>query len=170
MSKAVIPIVPESLFHLGLVTTILPSRTTFTVNAWKVHSPQTGHPWYVEMDHDMGHLETYSLIPQDNTNQFVSHYKIESRRPRFFGKFSFTDAWITSHHRLYMQDDIELHFSQCLFHPQRANDNLYFDRAPHCRLEVIVPDRFVEDREILAVLEALAPKGLEIQPLLQHRP
>lgn len=170
MSKAVIPIAPGSLFDICMPTITLPSRATFMVNAWNVHSPQTGHPWYVEMDHDMGHLEMYSLIPQKNNNQFVSHYKIESRRPRLLGKFHYTDAWMTTHHRLYTVNDIELHFSQCMFNPERADNKLYFDRAPHKRIEIIVPNRFIGDREILDVLEGLVPKGFEIQSLLQHLP
>jgi len=170
MSKAVIPIAPDSLFDAALATVTLPSHATFMVNAWHVHSPQTGHPWYVEMDHEMGHLQMYSLIPQKNNNQFVSHYKIESRRPRFLGKFQYTDAWITSNHRIYNTDDMEVHFSQCLFHPERADNRLYFDRAPHKRIEIIVRDRLIEDREVLDLLAEIAPKGLEIRSLLQHLP
>lgn len=161
MSRAVIPVAPPCEWDAQM----LPSSVTFVVNAGAVHSPQTGAPWYVEMDHQMGHMQMYSLVPQKNNNQYVSHYNIESRMPRFVGKFSFMDAWVTTHHRVFEVGDAEIHSAQVLYHPERADDKIYFDRAPHHRIEIVIPGRFVDDREVLDVLEEC-----QIQPLLQRLP
>jgi hypothetical protein len=170
LTRAVIPIAPDFLFYPDKPTTTLPSHITFTVNPWSVHSPQTGHQWFVEMEHDMAGVQMYSLIPQQNENHFATHYVVESQRPRFNGNFTFSDAWVTSHHRLLEMGGAEVHYSECLFHPERSGDKLYFDKAPQKRIEIIVPNRFIEDREIFALLEALVPKGCETRSLLQRLP
>lgn len=122
------------------------------------------------MDHDMGDLSMYSLIPQKSDNQFVAHYRVESRRPRFIGDFNFTDAWVTTHHRLLKKNDTEIHFSQTLFSPERANDKIYFNRPPKNRMEIIVPGRLIEDREIWEILDGVVSKEYEIRNLLQCQP
>ncbi len=167
LSRAILPVAPELILP---PMELIPSHITFAVNPGAVHSPQTGHPWYVEMDHNMQHMRMYSLVPQPTTNQYVSHFRVESKRPRFIGKFTFSDAWVTSHHRLLLIDDLEVHISQCLFNPERAHDKLYFDHPPHSRVEIVAPNRFIEDREIVALLEKLLPKGSETRSLLQRRP
>jgi hypothetical protein len=164
MSRAVIPIAPQTLPLTGRT---LPSHLTFSVNPKVVYSPSTGYPWLVEMDHKMQNLQMYSLVPQKNDNQYVSHYRIESRRPRFIGDFKFSDAWITTNHHMAEIDGLEVHVSQTLFCPVRTNNRLYFDKPPHHRIEIIAYDRFIGDREILEVLEKVLPLGTEIQHLLQ---
>lgn len=157
---------PESIFSVPRGDH-LPSHVTFLVNADSMF-PQTGHPWCVEMNHELDDLKIYSLIPQKSNNQYVSHYKVESRRPRFVGQFTYTDAWLTTHHRLLTVNDTELHFSRSLFNPTKADDKLYFDQA-YNRLE-IVKEGFIEDREIFRLLEGVVPKEYEIQSLLQRQP
>jgi hypothetical protein len=147
----------------------LPSTVTFLVNPGDVHSPQTGHHWYVEMNHDMGNISLYSLIPQKTDNQYVAHYRVESRRPRFIGDFNYTDAWVTTHHKILQKNDAEIHFSQTLFSPDRANDKIYFSRPPKNRIEVIVPNRFIEDREIWEILDGVVPREYQIGSLLQRQ-
>jgi hypothetical protein len=167
----VIPITPESVFSADWLVTHLPSTVTFMVHPADVHSPQTGYSWYVETDHEMKELCIYSLIPQKNDNQFVSHYRVESRRPRFIGDFKFTDAWVTTNHRMMTIDNgTEIHFSQTLFSPERADDKLYFNRPPHRRMEIVVPGRFIEDRELCSLLRGVVSKEDEIPSLLQCRP
>ena len=147
------------------------SHTTFTVNPGIVASPQTNHPWFIEMDHEMGNLSFYSLIPQkNNANQYVAHYEIESRRPRFIGSVDFMDVWMTTHHRYFMVRDAEIHLSQTLFSPLKADDKLYFDRPPMRRMEIIVPNRFIEDRELWSLLGEVFEKEYEIQSLVQRLP
>jgi hypothetical protein len=170
MSRAVIPVVPESIFSAHRVSEHLPSHITFVVNAAGVYAPQTHQPWFVEMDHEMGNLSFYSLVPIASTNQYVAHYEVESRRPRFVGDVDFTDAWITTHHRWFPVEDAEIHLSQTLFSPVKADDKLYFDRPPMNRMEIIVRDRFIEDREIWSLLETLVPKEYEIRSLVQRLP
>ena len=167
MSRAVIPVAPETV---PWPSTTLASHITFSVNPKVVYGPATGYPWFVEMDHKMQDLRMYSLVPQKNDNQYVSHYQVESRRPRFIGNFKFSDAWITTNHRLLEINGLEVHLSQTLFNPVRANGKLYFDKPPHRRIEIIAHDRFIEDREVFAVLEKILPAATEIQPLLQCRP
>lgn len=163
--------VPESLFSADWLVTHLPSTVTFMVHPAHVHSPQTGHPWYVEMDHEMKDVNIYSLIPQKTDNHFTSHYRVESRRPRFIGDFKYTDAWVTTNHRMMLLgNDTEVHLSQTLFSPQRADDKLYFDRPAYRRMEIVVPGRFIGDRELCSLLEEVVPKEFEIRSLLQHLP
>lgn len=169
LSRAIIPLVPESVFGVDRLAEPLPTVLTFMVNPQAVHSPQTGYPWFVETDREMGQMSIYSLIPQKNNNQYVSHYRVESRRPRFVGDFHFIDAWLTTNHRLLMKNDTEIHFSQTLFNPERADDKLYFDRVPKNRIEVIVPNRFIEDRELWTILEGILPEKSQIQPLVQRQ-
>lgn len=141
------------------------------VNAGFIHSPQTGHPWFVEMDHNMQDLQMYSLIPQKNDNQFVSHYHVESRRPRLIGKFTFSDAWLTSQHCLVQtENDLEIHLTQTFFNPERANNKLFFDRPPLRRMEIVAPNRFIGDREIFDLLDRVMPRGSEIHSLVQRLP
>lgn len=170
MSRAVIPMVPESIFSACRDAQALVSHATFVVNASAVYAPQTHHPWYIEMDHEMGNLSFYSLVPRPTINQYVAHYEVESRRPRFVGEIGFTDAWITTHHRYFLVDDCEIHLSQTLFSPRKADDKLYFDRLPTRRMEIIVRDRFIEDREIWSLLESVVPKEYEIRSLVQRLP
>lgn len=122
------------------------------------------------MDHNMQGLAMYSLIHQKSDNQYVSHYQVESHRPRFIGSFRFSDAWLTTNHRLLEMDGLEIHFSQTFFNPVRDKQKLYFDNHPHHRIEIIAPNRFIEDREVFAVLAKILPKGCEILPLLQYLP
>lgn len=148
----------------------LPSTITFVVPAEAAHSPQTGFPWYVEMDREMGTISTYSLIPDNNnTNVYVSHYHVESRRPRFIGDFQFTDAWMTTNHKIFAHKNAQIHTSQTLFSPERADDKLYFAGAPFYRMEIVVPDRFIGDRELWTILEDILPGQSEIPSLVQHR-
>ena len=162
LTKAVIPMAPESLRPLH--GTPLPSTITFMVNAADVYSPQTSHPWFVEMDHEMNSLDIYSLIPQKSDNLYAVHYSVEKRRPRFNGEFKFMDAWLTTNH--IVSDNI--HWSQTFFHPERANDKLYFNRPPHSRMEIVV-EGFIGDREIFQLLERVVPKEYEIRSLLQRQ-
>lgn len=145
-----------------------PSRLTFVVNPDCILSPQTGHPWYVEMDHEMGNMRMYSLVPKENNNQYTHHYYVEERLPRFIGKFAFTGAWMSSRHFIREIGDIHVHYSENLYNPLRAGDNLFFDRKPQPRIEVTAP-RFLDDREVLDVLEMMAPTGCQIASLLQRR-
>lgn len=165
LSRAVLPNAPESVFSADRLVEHLPSTITFVVHPEDVHSPQTGHNWYVEMDHEMGSPHFYSLIPQKSDNQHVAHYRVETRRPRFVGKFRFSDAWMTTNHQVL--DNI--HFSQTFFSPERANDKLYFNRPAHRRIEVIVPG-LIEDRELYSLLETVVPREYEIRSLLQRQP
>ena len=169
MSRVVIPVAPESIFSAARETATLPSRVTFVVNPGSVYSPQTGYPWYVQVDHEMKDPQFYSLVPQASNNQYVSHYWVESKRPRFVGKFQFTDAWISTHHRFFNVDNAEVHFSRCFFHPEKADDKLYFDRPPYNRVEIVV-DGFIADREIFPLLEKLVPKEYEIRSIVQCLP
>jgi hypothetical protein len=79
------------------------------------------------------------------------------------------DAWVNTHHRYFQVGEAEIHMAQCLFHPERADDKIYFDRPPHHRVEIVIPDRLVDDREVLDLLETIG-KGSEILPLLQRLP
>lgn len=167
LSRVVLPLVPESIFSAYRETTALPTTLTFVVGAEAVYSPQTGHPWYIETDREMGNMVMYSLIPQKSDNQYVSHFRVESRRPRFVGDFHFTDAWLTTNHRLMKKGEAEIHFSQTLFSPERADDKLYFDRVPKNRIEVLVPNRFIEDRELWRILEGIVPDEYQIRSLVQ---
>lgn len=157
--------VPESVFSADRLTTPLSSTVTFMVNAAEAFSPQTGYPWYIEMDHEMKSPKIYSLIPQKSDNQYVSHYRVESRRPRFNGQPRVMDSWLTTNARQLGP----LYFSQTFFNPERANDKLYFDRPPKNRLEILV-DGFIGDREIFRLLEDLVPKEYQIESLLQRQP
>ena len=168
MSRAIIPIVPESIFSACRECEDLPSHVTFVVNASAIYAPQTHQPWYIEMDHEMGNLAFYSLVPRSTTNQYVAHYEVESRRPRLMGPVDFTDAWITTHHKCFRVEDAEIHLSQTLFSPVKADDKLYFDRPPMRRMEIIVRDRFIEDRELCDLLGAVVPKEYEIRSLVQR--
>ena len=165
-----IPIVPESVFGATRETEKLPSHVTFVVNPSAVFSPQTHHPWLIEMDHEMGSLATYSLIPQKSANQYVAHYQVEARRPRLVGNFQFTDAWLTTHHECFLVGDAEVHLSQTFFLPERADDKLYFGHPPMHRMEIVVPGRFIEDRELWSVLGEVVPKEYEIRSLVQRLP
>jgi hypothetical protein len=143
----------------------LPSMVTFTVGAAEAFSPQTGYSWLVEMDHEMKTPFIYSLVPQKSDNQYVSHYRVETRRPRFNEKFKFMDCWLTTNHC----HTGPVYFSQTFFSPERANDKLYFSGAPKSRIEVVVPG-FIGDREIFQILEGVVPKEYQIEQLLQRRP
>lgn len=158
------PLVPASVFEQSRECDLLPSTITFMVNAGEVFCPQTGHPWYVEMDHEMGNVEFYSLVPQKNDNQFVSHYRVDRRRPRLTS-FEFMDVWLTTNRRKVG----DLYFSQTFYHPERADDKLYFERPPMRRLEILV-EGFIGDREIFHLLESVIPKEYQIESLLQRRP
>lgn len=165
MSVAVIPMVPESVFCAHREASSFPSTITFMVNAAEVYSPQTGHPWFVEMDHEMGSPSFYSLVPQKSDNLYVAHYRVETRRPRLNGDFKFMDAWLTTNHTVCGH----VHFSRTFFNPERANDKLYFNREPKPRIEVIVPGQFIGDREIFQILEPFVPKEYRIESLLQRQ-
>lgn len=154
---------PESF--LDGETTPLPSMVTFMVGAAEVYSPQTGHPWFIEMDHEMKDPFLYSLVPQKSDNQYVSHYRVETRRPRFNNNFKFMDAWLTTNHR----HKEHVYFSQTFFSPERANDKLYFKLPPKSRIEVVVPG-FIGDREIFQILKGVVSKEYQIENLLQRRP
>lgn len=162
LTKAVIPMAPESLRPVAGEK--LPSIITFMVNPTDVYSPQTGHPWFIEMDHEMNNPSMYSLIPQKSDNKYANHYRVDRRRPRFAGEFKFADAWLATNRVV----DNEIHWSQTFFHPQKANDKLYFDRPPYSRIE-IVADGLIGDREIFQILERIVPKEYEIQSLLQRQ-
>jgi hypothetical protein len=153
---------PESVVSTG---TPLASTVTFMVSAAEAYSPQTGYPWYVEMDHEMKTPKIYSLVPQKSDNQFVSHYRVESRRPRFNGEPKIMDAWITTN----LRQCGPLYFSQTFFNPERANDKLYFGRGSKHRLEILV-EGFIGDREIFQILEGVFPKEYQISQLLQRLP
>lgn len=170
MSKAVLPMVPESVFSAARETMHLPSFVTFMISPDMVYSPQTGHPWYLEMGHEMQRLKAYSLVPQKSENQYVSHYQVESRQPRFTGKFQFADAWLTTYCRSFCVGDFQFTLSQTFFHPERADDKLYFDRTPMHRMEIVVQDRLIEDRELWTVLEEVVPKEYGIRSLVQRLP
>jgi len=170
MSRAIIPMVPESVFSACREYQDLPSSATFMVNASAIFAPQTFQPWYIEMDHEMGNLAFYSLIPRPSANQYVAHYGVESRRPRLVGPVEFADAWITTHHKCFLVGNAEIHLSQTLFSPVRADDKLYFDRPPMRRMEIIVRDRFIEDRELWNLLQGIVPKEYEIRSLVQRLP
>lgn len=147
------------------------SHLTFVISPDSVLTPQTGHPWFVEMDHEMGGLQMYSLIPTThNPNQFVHHYEVvHNKHPRIIGPFVFTDAWMTTKHVVvHHDDDIQVHYSQNLYNPQRAGEKLYFDQQPCPRIE-ITSSRLIEDREVLQILNEVAPKGCQISSLLQRR-
>lgn len=117
------------------------------------------------MDHEMNEIGFYSLVPQKSDETYVSHYRVETRRPRINGEFKFMDAWITTNHRHVGP----LYFSQTFFNPERANDKLYFNRPPNSRIEVVVPG-FIGDREIFQVLEGVVSKEYQIEQLLQRQP
>ena len=155
MSKAVIPNAPETLMDLG--KTPQPSRVTFLV-----------HPWRIEMNHDMSDLQFHSHTPNpENQNEFVAHYWVESKHPRFTS-FAYADAWIATNHKYSHYGPFEIHTSRCFFHPKKADDKLYFDSPPSNRIE-IVADGFIEDREILRLLEGVVPREYEIRSLLQRQ-
>lgn len=146
----------------------VPSHITFVVNADSVLSPQTSYPWIVEMDHEMGNMKMYSLIPQKNITQYVQHFEIEDRMPRFIGPFSFTDAWMTTRHFVREFGDVQLHYSENLYNPLKASGKLYFEEKAHARIEITAP-RFLDDREVLEVVEMVAPKECRIESLLQRQ-
>ena len=157
LSKAVLPLVPDLLFHVQRNTVALPTTVTFVVSPEAVFSPQTGYPWLIESDQSLLTLSIQSLVPQPSDNKYVKHYCVESRRPRFLGDSHFTDAWLTTNHRVLYLNDSEIHFSQTIFHPEKADDKLYFDQPPKNRIEVIVPGRFIEDRELWDILKGVIP-------------
>lgn len=163
MSRAIIPTA-----YFGVEGHPITSHLTFVVNPDSVLSPQTCHPWFVEMDHEMGNLQMYSLIPQQNNYQYVNHYYVEEKQPRVIGPFVFTDAWITSRHFVREFGDIQVHYSENLYSPLKAGSKLYFDSKPHPRIEITAP-RFLEDREVLEVVGMVAPTGCQIESLLQRR-
>lgn len=164
MTRLVFPRIPEALFKHLSNCQILPSTVTFVVGPGQVLSPQTGHHWYVEVDHDMKNPRFFSLIPQASPH----HVLVESRRPRFTS-FVFTDAWMTTNHHFFLLEDMEVHVSRSFFNPEKADDKLYFDRAPFYRMEVLVPDRFIEGREILDALRRVVPPEFEIDSLAQRQ-
>lgn len=144
------------------------SHLTFVMSADAVLTPQTGHPWFVEMNHEMDNLKMYSLIPQKTMNQYVQHYVVEERRPRIIGSFTFTDSWMTTRHTVREFGDVEIHYSENLYNPVKTNSKLFFNSRPHARIEIIAP-RFLDDREVLDIVETVAPSGCQIEDLLQHR-
>ena len=140
---------------------------TFAVNPRQVVAPQTGHTWFVEMDHNMQHERMFSLVPQKTDNTYVGHYRVESERPRFVGKFVFMDAWMTTNHHVMDLEGIQVHMSQRFYNPDRTGDKLFFQGDPIRQIEVTAPF-FIGDREIFRVLERILPVGSEIEPLLQR--
>jgi hypothetical protein len=62
-----------------------------------------------------------------------------------------------------------IHFSQTFFHPKRSHDKLYFDQPPQSRMEVLVPGRFIGDREIFQILREVVPKEYQIESLVQRQ-
>lgn len=167
LSKATIPLAPET--EDLVLNTLVPSHLTFAVNPRHVYAPQTGYAWYIEMDHNMQNERMFSLIPQKSDNQYVCHYQVESRRPRFVGKFVFSDAWITTNHHMMDFDGIEVHMSQRFYNPERTHDKLFFNGNPVRQIEVVATDRLIGDREIFDVLERVLPWGSEIPKLLQRQ-
>lgn len=171
LSKAVLLNVPDD--HMRLLQSIypadpVPSRVTFQVSHVNVISPQTGHPWYIEMEHDMKNMRAYSLVPvQENTNRYVHHYREISELPRLLHDPEFSDAWITSHHRVHQTPRYEIHFSQNLYCPTSYGDRLYFPSEPRNQVEVLIPGRFIEDQEFFHLLRSLGE--LEIRRLSEHR-
>lgn len=106
----------------------------------------------------------FSLIPQKSDNLYAAHYHVERRRPRFNGEFRFMDAWLTTNH--IVSDNI--HWSKTFYHPERANDKLYFNRPAQSQMEIVV-DGFIGDREIFQILERVVPKEYKIESLLQRQ-
>jgi hypothetical protein len=127
------------------------------------------------MTTDMTLTNIYSLVPvPDNPNRFVDHLWVETEQPRFLGSPILTgvsDAWLTTQHRLMECDEgMEIHTSKTFFNPQRADDKLYFDSEPFSRLEILVRNRFIEDREILRLLDSILPEGrYDIATLVECR-
>lgn len=160
-------VIPDAILPVHQETAPLPTTITFLVNPQSVHSPQTGHPWYIETDHEMKNVSTFSLIPQKSSNQYVAHYRVESRRPRFLVDFQFMDAWLTTNRKVLTTASAEVYFSQTLFYPERADDKLYFQGGAKHRIEVLVPGRFIEDREGWRILEELFPGEYRIRELVQ---
>lgn len=163
MTRVVFPKIPEELFRQLASSELVPSTITFVVGPDQVVSPQTGHQWYIQMEHDMSNPRFYSLIPENPI-----HFRVEERRPRLHC-FRFTDAWVTTNHHVFSIGDMEVHISKTLFNPERADDKLYFGRAPFCRMEVLVPDRFIGDREILDALRPALQTEFEIDSLVQRQ-
>lgn len=145
-----------------------PSRICFRVSPDLVLAPQTGHMWHVEMDHKMGNMQMYSLVPQKSSTQFVSHYDICFKRPRFIGSFDFADAYMSTRRFIREFGDIQVESSHNLYNPVRAGDKLFFEERPHRRIEITAP-RFLDDREVLEVVAMVAPKGCRIESLLQRQ-
>ena len=162
-------VIPNSLLPITLEAKLLPTTITFVVNPQSVHSPQTGHSWYIEADHEMKNMSLFSLIPKKSDNQYVAHYEVESRRPRFLVDFQFMDAWLTTNHKVYSTNNIEIHQSQTFFYPERADDKMYFQGDPKHRIEILVPGRFIEDREGWAIVKEMFPDQPHIQELLQYQ-
>ena len=167
LSKAVIPLAPGGVYQV--MHTLVPSHITFTVNPRQVVAPQTGHVWYVEMDHNMQNRRMYSLVPQKSDNQYVRHYRIESTMPRVAGKFVFMDAWMTTNHHVMEVDGIEVHMSQRFYNPDRTTDRLFFKGEPVRQIEVMAPF-LIGDREIFHALEQVLPPGSETEQLVQRLP
>lgn len=163
LSRAVIPLAPGGVYQVGHA--MVPSTVTFAVNPRQVVSPQTGHLWYVELEHDMQNARMYSLIPQPSNNQYVSHYEVETARPRFAGKFAFADAWMTTNHLVMTVDKVEVHLSMRFYNPDRTSDSLFFQGDPVRQIEVTAPF-LIGDREIFRVLERVLPEGSEIEQLV----
>lgn len=163
MSKAVIPMAP-----FGVQGRPVESHITFVVSPDAILAPQTGHPWFVEMNHEMGNLKMYSLIPQPNKNQYVQHFLVEEQRPRIIGSFSFTDSWMTTRHSVHEFADAEVHYSENFYNPLKTDTKLFFDTKPCARIEIIAP-RFLDDREVLDIVGTVAPSGCQIEELLQRR-
>ena len=163
MSKAVIPMAAFSIDG-----TAMPSRICFTVNPDSVLTPQTGHTWHVEMDHEMGNMQMHSLIPLKHNNQFVGHYNVETKRPRFIGPFAFTDAYMKTRRFVREFGDIKVESSENLYNPLKTSAKLFFEDRPHRRIEITAP-RLLDDREILEVVAMVAPTGYQIENLLQRQ-
>lgn len=151
LTRAVIPLAPASVVAGDPV----PSTVTFVF-------PEAVEPgtWYIEMDHETNHV-AYSLRTI-HKNEFSVQYELSTKSPHLIG--GFTDAWVTTHHRVAGH----VHFMQNLYHPEKADNKLYFSRPPYHRIEVIVPG-LIEDREIFRLLEGVVPKEYEIEKLLQRQ-
>lgn len=152
MSKAVVPSAPLSVYE-QFRGEPLPSLVTFMVE-----------DWFVEMDHEMGSLRTFRLLPQKTANQYVAWYEVDERRPRF--DFSVVDAWLSTQRHCLKMGHIDVITSRTFFSPEKADDKLYFGRPPHYRIE-FQSEQLIEDREILCLL---SQSGYEIPSLLQRLP
>ena len=174
LSRVVIPSLIGELCDTG-PSIIVPSTLTLEISPQFVWGPQTGHTWHVEFNADMTITNIYSLIPvPGNMNRFTNHFWVETQQPRLLGDpilNSVSDAWLTTQHYVMEYDkDVEIHSSKTFFSPRRADDKLYFDSEPFRRVEILARNRFIEDREILRLLDSVLPEGqYDIAALVECR-